>query len=353
MSVLDFVRPDGQWANEMVPGANDFQRFDIGQSKGINGDGGGTYAPASPIFIGGFDAFSLTTAASQFEGGVSTETGGRVQLDTGYGSNQPVLASPLGRTIVIPLHDMVSPTGDFGAGNSWLMDDDVAVSDAPGPFGAQSIISLGHATFIPIPSRYLHQGSSFSKLRLHFRVPTKPPTNALLPSIAFALWVFNPATQSIYQYAPEPSTWAPSTGYGTGAYVVPEAAHTNGYYYKCTVPGTSDTNASIFDGVTTIGQTVSDTDGVQWTCMGLSGQLPQVGLDAATYYNNGAAQVLELDFDNATGALLTQNQVDHGTYSYGILVGGIGDDSGTVASVNAILHTVEIEMVNIVDLRFE
>lgn len=358
MSHQDFVRTAGQYPPELAIGANDYQRLDLGQWKGINGDGGGSYAPTRPIVMGGFNAFNLTTAASQLEGGISTATGGRVQLDASGGNNQPVLVAPLGDTIVVPCLELLSPLADLvgGGGFSYLQDDDVNLTDAPGFFGSQTVLSVNNATFIPLSSRYLHQGASWSKLRLHFRVPTKPASNAALPAIAFAPFIWNPATQSFGNFAPNFAVWVSGATYAVGNYVIPVAAHTNGYYYKCTgiSTGIAGSNPAVFDGQTTIGGPPFADGGVSWTCTGKSGQLPQVGLDAATYYNNGLPQVLEFDFDNPDPAHLATNAIDHTTYAYGFFIGGEGDaGQGVVAAVNALVHTIEIVLTNIVDLRFE
>ena len=40
MSRFDYARPGGAWAPESVPGAGDYQRWDVNQSKAINGDDG-------------------------------------------------------------------------------------------------------------------------------------------------------------------------------------------------------------------------------------------------------------------------------------------------------------------------
>ncbi len=57
------------------------------------------------------------------------------------------------------------------------------------------------------------------------------------------------------------SAWAASTAYSVGDIVVPTTA--NGYYYECTVAGTSDTAEPTWP--TTIGNTVAD-GGATWQC---------------------------------------------------------------------------------------
>lgn len=354
MSHLDHVRPSGVYSGEMVMTAADWQRFDVAQSKTINGDAGGAWSPTQPIRIGGA-GITFTTAPTEFSGGITTQTGGRVELANVSG-NVPTISAPQSRTILISCADLISPIATFSPTQSMLQDDYDVMSTSPLPVGLQSTNGstlTGVPSVLYVPSRYLHQGGSLSNLKLHFRVTSKPTTNTL-PSLGFGMLAVN-ASGSFQNFAPTFSNWQSGHGYSVGQYVVPSATPTNyinGYYYKCTIPGTSDSNAAIFNGVTTIGQTVSDTDGVQWTCMGLSGELSQFGLDAASYYNNGQPQTLEYDYDNATSALLARNQVDHTTYGYALVVGGIGDASQLQAAVNIVLHSVELTFANIVDMRF-
>ncbi len=100
---------------------------------------------------------------------------------------------------------------------------------------------------------------------------------------ALRLSVTGGAAPFISQYVAAPdgpslfgsaTTWAASTVYALGAYVVPQTS--TGYYYQATaVSGshTSGTSPGIFAGITTIGQTVVDNSGanqITWTCVGVS-----------------------------------------------------------------------------------
>ena len=192
---------------------------------------------------------------------------------------------------------------------------------------------------------------------VRFRVPTKPESNAVLPSLAFAPWIYLPSTASQYTgSAPFFFNWTSGMTATVGQYVVPEETPTNyinGYYYKCTAitTGIAGSNPAIFNGVTTIGNTVVD-GGITWTCTGLSGELSQFGLDVGTYYNNGQPQTLEFDFDNSTGGLLAANAIDHGAYVYGIVFAEIYAVPPPLPNLNVVLHSLEIDFTNIVDLRF-
>ncbi len=59
------------------------------------------------------------------------------------------------------------------------------------------------------------------------------------------------------------ATWAATTAYTTTSFVTPTTA--NGFYYKCTVAGTSGSSQPTFP--TVLGQTVTD-GGATWTCWG-------------------------------------------------------------------------------------
>ena len=61
---------------------------------------------------------------------------------------------------------------------------------------------------------------------------------------------------------PQPSTWAASTAYSVGDYVIPTTP--NGYFYVCTVAGTSDTSEPTWPA--TIDDTVVDNT-VTWKCV--------------------------------------------------------------------------------------
>ena len=65
------------------------------------------------------------------------------------------------------------------------------------------------------------------------------------------------------------TTWAASTAYTSGAFVVPTNA--SGFYYKCTTSGTSGTSQPLFPLI--VGNTVTD-GGAVWTCWGTINAFP-------------------------------------------------------------------------------
>jgi len=63
--------------------------------------------------------------------------------------------------------------------------------------------------------------------------------------------------------------WVASTAYSLGDYVLPTTP--NGYYYKCTTAGTSDSSEPTWPA--TIGDTVNDNTAV-WTCEAVTSTIP-------------------------------------------------------------------------------
>jgi len=49
---IDFARPGGVWAPNIVPGRR-LRSLDISQAKPVSGDLGGSWSPTKPINIGG------------------------------------------------------------------------------------------------------------------------------------------------------------------------------------------------------------------------------------------------------------------------------------------------------------
>jgi hypothetical protein len=93
-----FVRPAGVWGSNLPVTHIEFAKFDLAQFQSVNGDAGGTFAPTSPIVIGGAgtqlamigtstvgsggsltinagSSFTLAAASSASFGGTSTYLG--------------------------------------------------------------------------------------------------------------------------------------------------------------------------------------------------------------------------------------------------------------------------------------
>src|SRR5690348_4618315 len=56
MGHFDFTRPGGVWSGSAIVATSDMEDLDSKTERAINGDEGGTWAPTSPIVIGGSGA---------------------------------------------------------------------------------------------------------------------------------------------------------------------------------------------------------------------------------------------------------------------------------------------------------
>lgn len=157
----DYVRQLGRWALAWPVSKLDLQRLDVLSTKSINGDGGGTWNPTSPIVIGG-QGLQMTSNA-QITGGVETRSGGRIVL----GDNDYIQYSPL-RTIkrLVPV---VQTLGGY--------------DQADGPHfipwqdgvGTQSIVGASSAdTVTVVCSPWVLNGAHLMSAVLHFRVTQRP-----------------------------------------------------------------------------------------------------------------------------------------------------------------------------------
>lgn len=335
MAHRDFVRPSGKWPLECVPTPADWQRLDVAQSKTMNGDTGGSYAPVAPIIIGGL-GLNLTSNLSLISGNVTTQTGGRIKLSA---NDFIALASSGSDSVVMPLVSAHLPLGVV-SGASMLDGPRFNVTEPPLPAGVQTIIGSGF--HFEIPKRYLHNAASLTKLVLHFRVVTLgqalPGTPVTVIPIAFnsdgsASQALNPG---------QISRWQSAHAYATGAYVTSLAAVT-GVYFKVTAGGGGNSGGGEPAWDTTVGHTTVD-NALTWTCMGRSGQL--VAATPSANFAAGQAQTVTYDFDGT-------NTIDTTTYRYGVAILGANDASQTDPTQNVIVHALEIYFNSIADLRFE
>jgi len=311
----------------------------------------GGWTPRTPIILGG-SGVTFGSNGTLFDGGIATKQGGRLSLTAGYG-NVPAFTTPVTDTIVVPALAMHVPDT---APASMLGDDLFSIVGPPFPVGLQT--ALASAAYLEIPSRYLHQGAYLNKMLLRFRVVVNPGAVPAIP-LSFTLNAWNLASTAQETIGPTStmSKWLGTHSYPTGSYMIPDPAYTpiTGYFYKATTGGTSGSvTANIWPVV--IGQTYVDGS-VTWTCWGKSGQLPNMTgwvattatmLTPAQYFAAGAVQTLELDFDQTLN-----NTIDHTAYRYVLSISGAADVSTAFPQLNLILHSVEIDMVNILDTRFE
>lgn len=305
MGAFDYANPSGVWANEMVPGASHYWRWDVTQSKLVNGDAGGTWDPTSPIIIGG-QGLQFHGPGCQLLGGVKTTRGGRIVLRA---SDVPLLSPTrtVTRTMALvsrgPAQLSVPPARVATTGGN-VITYPVAFQDAafaplqPG-FGPAGMILETDAgvgfTEIPIPSAYQVQNASLLQVGLSFRV-----LNPGLPNFAGAYPLIgptstttggNPVSFLALQLAFNALPWRAGTPYSTTQYVCPNTRPSSpDVYLRCTTPGTSGAVEPTWP--TTQGATVTDGS-VVWTCVGPTGRLVPTGPNAAaTYFSGGASQTL-------------------------------------------------------------
>lgn len=296
MSHGDFVRPSGQWANEMVPGQADFQRWDVAQSKGINGVSGGTWNPAKPIILGGA-GLTLSTSGSQLKGGVTTQTGGRIRMAGSYPS-----CNARTRKIVAPILqcgvriDLSQVTG-----NSQREDDYIVPTLGPVAWGI-AIKGAPNFIYIDIPRRYLHSGARLATAALSFVITQR---SGAVPASPMQMSFSGISSTGVFTEL-NPfnwGTWVANTPYTLGAYIQPTTANSTGYYYKCTTAGTSNNGAEPA-WTSVVGSTVPDGT-VVWTCTGRNGTSPRKGVTPDSYYAGGQPQTLAFDTDGTTNGSFT------------------------------------------------
>ena len=378
MSHLDFARPGGVWANEMVPGAGDYQRWDLSQSKILNGDNGGSWAPTRPIIFGGAGV-QFTTAQSHFDGGVRTQSGGRLILGVSTTSSTCRLRRT--RTITMALlpvtpYSLVTPNAlaqfTSPGGNVYTFSPDAYFLKATGPLATGLFLqNVGQPIAIAIPKSYLHQrgfNSAFdgqlASVTLNYRVLQRPGgmTNNGLTAVPF-LSVYSqlgpgdttltpPVGPSQLRAALQFNTtgiWQPNLpGFSVGQYFVPVSFTSEalaGSYFKVTAStGPGLTGATFPNWNTTPGATTVDGN-LTWTCIGGNGQLYAPTLDS--FYDAGAPQSLTLNLDTSIAQALD-------TASNYFLVGiNPPQDSTGIAPFNTIpivYHSLQFTFTNIVSL---
>lgn len=348
MGHRDFIRRGGSsaWPNELVPGAQDYQRWDAGQAALINAIDGGSWNPAKPIGIGQTGsnpnsiALSLGTAGSQFTGGAVTTLGGRIFV---AGAIPPGVTPARTRTLTWHLWELppVSKPPTYA-------DNDVTLIQDPTRFG---IALAGPELELAIPPKFIHRGATLQSMSVNYRI-TQRPTAAQMGGSSQLLFIPDGAgadgislpSPAYYNGNLFPVVWAASTSFALNAYTTPTNANANGYYFKATsVSGTHTTGASEPTWPTTVGATVTDNAGanqIVWTCIGLNG----IGThkqrnDPSTFYANGQPQQLTFQSD-PTAVNIWDPQANF----YGITLS---------IKPYGLLHSVTFVWSNITSLAFE
>jgi hypothetical protein len=263
MAHFDTQRVGGVWVAQDVPCAATFQRWDVTQSKAVNGDAGGSYAPSTPIVLGGAGLILGTSGVMQ--GGIATLTGGRLFLS--LASGDAVNLSPArARTIAVPTDPRID-------GSALTTQD------------------------FPVPPRYTHNGALVATVAMTLEVLQRPeglPVGSI-PRIELEAYIAAGTSSATVPNNLAASTWASGTVYPANTYIVPTDVNNNGYYVKTTAGGTSGGTEPVWPSV--VGTNTTDNT-VTWTTIGRNGQLPLFGQTADSLYNNGMPQAIFLDLDN-------------------------------------------------------
>jgi len=349
VSAFDYASQSGVWAGEMVPGATHYWRWDVTQSKLLNGTDGGAYAPTRPVCVGGAGVF-VDAAVCTLSGGVTTKTGGRLWLNGNGSWDVPSLYPERSFERTLSLLT-VSPA-------------DVAPAGFPSVTVAPSVIPYQRApddyVKVQAPTGGAPCGMTALASQLTFATPkgcliggNAPGTtlagllgsNAQLASVTLTFRAAAPTSQSLPTYPPvltnpfsaygagQPvlldvlptghgsptapqglrsmflqsklALWRASTAYTSGQYVIPATqVQAPISYFRClSISGNSGVSEPIWN--ITPGANTSD-NGVTWQCIGPVGMWAPTSADA--YYLDGAAQSVTLALDPAANEVVDISQ---------------------------------------------
>jgi hypothetical protein len=171
----DFVMPRGQWTT--VPAPAKIAQLDQQTSESVNGDAGGTWAPETPIAVGG--AGLTLNSISAFSGGVRTRRGyssaskPRIHLSTGF----PRFGTARSRTVVLmpPTHFKTDGSDEF-------------IFDRNGQVNASERATTPAINLsFQVPQSRLHNGGTLTSATFRWRLTREPSAIPGTPE-AFALW---------------------------------------------------------------------------------------------------------------------------------------------------------------------
>ena len=349
MSRFDAARPSGVWAQEFVPTAADYQRWDVAQSKFLNASDGGIWNPTSPIRIGGA-GMTLNGGCNLF-GGVTIGAGAKLT----HGTNDVVTfgGTARTRTIVVPMLELqFDPTNIVGSGGGTVsaLDLDDYVQVAPPPAVGIVLTGLNAPTF-SIPKRFLHHLFTFSgstapnvgtpalaSATLNFRVLTRPPA-VPVSTLTMSVVGYNTAEGISSPAAPAATSWASGT-YALGAYVVPATLGAPIYFFRCTTAGTTGGGEPAW--IKTPGSTTTD-GGVTWLCIGTMGVFYAPSVDS--YYSGGGSKSITQVFDWAASP--SADALDCSLYRYSVSLSGVPTDG------SILYESIAFTFANISSAAFE
>lgn len=374
MSHLDFARPSGVWAREMVPGAQDYYRWDVSQSKLLNGDAGGSWSPKTPIIIGGAGV-ALSSTGDVIRGGVRTQTGGRLIL----GQFDIPTLNPRTKSVTYSLLAVKPSVLGTGAtytspgGNFFQYPPDAIQWKSPPPF-ATGLVTSSPLLQIPLPKAYVVRrgvktlDGVLSRVTLTYSVITKPPKVAQFATAPF-LNLYSSAgpnaplgnlplgpsqiLQTGFNLLPWSGIWRAGAAVSAGQYFFPafdaNGPQVSGSYFKATTAGTTNTvREPGFN--TTPGSTTADGS-VVWTCIGSNGSplLPgtQVigGGSTDTWFAGGAPQTVTVDYD----VTLQQNAIEPDNDYYVVAITLPKDTTKTAPNnvVPLLLRTLRLDWIGL------
>jgi hypothetical protein len=240
------------WPKGMVPTPPILRNLDQYSSELVNGEDGGTWAPADPIVIGSAvaPAVAFSNSSSLLSGDVETVKGnsahdnyGRTGLVLGGNAN-PVLQSA--RTRVVVVHFAMGQdvrSGATGMPREYVLD--------PVTFGMK-VARAGAGTnvlMVPVPLRAQHAGSTITQVQFRYKIGverTSLPVTADMPRFRISKL---PNSSS----AGGPLQSSTSTPYDSLGFYVDQAATVADYFnngntrtatYACNQNNVVDSNGS-------------------------------------------------------------------------------------------------------------
>lgn len=339
------VLPPGVLPAHYVLTPGRIEGLDQYASESLDGAGGGTFNPSSPIALGG--AGLDLDGSCTFSGGVATGRGAvGVTLRTGAWPTFNGAART--RTVVVPFR-LLSESDSFALRNAEQIYD---------PYGVRSRRTSQGTWFCAIPALRLHRGATLLSASLRWRSGAMPSALSWTGMPLARLVRVKSSGMAATDYAPTniAEMWkvgprANSTAYALGAIVHATGGvqwnGSNGYTYRCVVAGTTAAAQPAMS--TTVG--ANQVDGsVTWRVEYghanpfLHYQSPPVPLsaDVAAYHNDGLPQDLPIRVNmNAT--------IDTDNYEYRLDLAEPGGAAGV--SFGNIYHSLRLTIGNITQLR--
>lgn len=302
MAHNDHIIPYGLWTSKTVPTPSMMERMDLAASQSLNGYDGGTWAPETPIIVGGL---GTTIKAGTLTGGVSTDAKS-VARGIRLGNVWPRFSSTRTRTVVFPI-----------TGNCFKHSDILPIADlvtVPSPVG-YTVSGGADKMIVPLPSFRMVHGATISSITLGFSAGTRPTGADSLIGPRFRLMAFSRDRSTMFAVASVP-TWAALTPYIANQTVV--GSPQTGMAFVCTSGGTSGASQPAAFSTAVSHDSITDAS-VTWQA--LTAGADMVGTDfqylytgdivyeanTLEYWNNGAPKTLTMSAPNVNPVLNTND----------------------------------------------